>query len=326
MKTVLVVGGTGFLGFHAVQEFLRSGWKVTALGLPPGPPSDLFPEAVRVVLLDLERAADPELLELLRGQMALVFTAGLDDRHTPRRPAYPAFWRANVEVPERLLRLAERAGLQKAVVLGSYFAHFDRIWPDLRLAERHPYIRSRVEQERALTSIPGLETCVLELPYIFGALPVPGWKPLWEPLVRYVRSGRLLLYTKGGTACISARTAGRAVLAAAERGRAGACYPIGQENLSWPQMLARLARADGRRVRVVQLPTWIVRVGLWSVWLYHLLAGREGGLDPRYFGRLQTAATFLDPRSARQALGLETEPADLDAAFIETVSACRSEV
>lgn len=35
MQCVFVVGGTGFLGYHVIQEFLAKGWGVTALGLPP---------------------------------------------------------------------------------------------------------------------------------------------------------------------------------------------------------------------------------------------------------------------------------------------------
>jgi len=44
---------------------------------------------------------------------------------------------------------------------------------------------------------------------------------------------------KGGTACISARTVGRAFVAAVERDKAGKAYPICQENLTWTQMLSR---------------------------------------------------------------------------------------
>jgi nucleoside-diphosphate-sugar epimerase len=319
-KRVFVVGGTGFLGYHAIQEFLEKGWTATAVGLPPGPPPDLYPPAVKLVLQDLEQASDQALVSLLSGAQALVFAAGLDDRYTPRKPAYPAFRHANVEVPLRLLRLAQEAGVRRAVVLGSYFAHFHRLWPGLRLAERHPYIRSRVEQEQALTSIPGLDVCVLELPYIFGALPIPGWKPLWAPLVGYLRSSRTILYMHGGTACISARTVGRAILAAAERGEAGRCYPIGQENLTWSALLARLARADGRHLRVVTLPTVLVRAGLLGFWLYHEMQGKEGGLDPRYFAPLQTAETYIDPGESQAALGFE--PGDLEEAFAATIRAC----
>lgn len=321
MRRVFIAGGTGFLGYHAVQEFLAHGWGVTALGLPPAPPPDLYPTSVKVVLRAIEDASDEELLALLRGHEALVFAAGLDDRVVPEKPAYPKFHRANVEAPRRLFQLAMRAGVERAVVLGSYFAYFDRIWPEKKLAERHPYIRSRFEQEQALTSVPGLETCVLELPYIFGGLPAPGWKPLWAPLIGYLRSGRTIFYTRGGTACISAQTVGRAVVAAVERGKGGEFYPIGQENLTWPQMLNRLAAADGLPVRrVLTVPTWLVHLAAQFIHLSHALKGQEGGLNLRYFAPLQAAETYIDPDISRQAL--DYEPGDLDEAFRQTVEAC----
>jgi len=73
----------------------------------------------------------------------------------------------------RVLRLAKLVSIQRAIVLGSYFAHFTRIWPELGLAERLPYIRSRVEQEMSVISIPGMVVDVLELPYIFGGIHIP---------------------------------------------------------------------------------------------------------------------------------------------------------
>ncbi len=329
-KRVIVVGGTGFLGYHAIQEFLENGWGVTAVGLPPALPAEslaiasgqvLFPDSVKVVLQNLESLSDEELLDLLRGHDALVFAVGLDDRYTPRKPAYPKFYHANVEVPVRVLTLAQKAGIERAVVLGSYFAYFHRLWPDLKLAERHPYIRSRVEQEKAVTSIPGLDVNVLELPYIFGSMPVRGWKPLWTPLVKYIRSMKTIFYMKGGTTCITADAVGQAIVGAVERGQAGTCYPVGGENLMWTEMLTRLAAADGRQVHVVTLPTFLIKLGLMTVWLVDGLKGKESGLDYLHFAALQTANTFIDPEPSNRALGYD--PGGLDDAFRKTVKACQ---
>jgi nucleoside-diphosphate-sugar epimerase len=328
-KRVFVIGGTGFLGYHTIQEFLKNGWEATALGLPPAPSVDpsattswqaLYPATVKVILRDIDAASDDELFALLRGHEALVFAAGLDDRTTPKKPAYPKFFHANVEIPVRVLKLAKRAGVKHAVIFGSYFAHFHRLWPEMRLAEKHPYIRSRVEQERAVTSLPGMDVDVLELPYIFGTLPVPGWRPLWAPLVNYLRAAPLAFYMRGGTACIQAETVGKAAFGAIVRGHPSTFYPIGQENLTWSQMLTRLAVADGRQVRVVILPDWMLKIGLYAFRLIHELQGREGGLDPRHFAPLQTAQTYLDPEPSRQALGYET--GSLDEAFRKTAKAC----
>ena len=316
---VFVVGGTGFLGYHVVQSCLARGWQVTALGLPPAPAQ--LARGIKVLLQDFERTPDPALRRLLRGHDAVVFAAGMDERTTPARPAYPRLHKANVEDLARVLRLARDAGATRAVVLGSYFTYLDRAWPALRLAEQHPYIRSRVEQARAASAIPGLDGMVVELPYVFGALPVPGWEPLWTPLVRYIRRSPVVCYTAGGSACISAGVAGEAVAAAIERGKAGERYPIGQENLGWAQLLTRLARADGRTIRVVTVPTPFVRLGFGAVQFVHRLQGKEGGLDLPQFTAVQTAQAHIDPAPSRQALGYALD--DLDRAFRETVAAVR---
>ncbi len=320
-QRVFIGGGTGFLGYHATQEFLKKGWQVTVVGLPPTPPPDLYPDTVKVIIQDIEHLDDKELLQILQGHVAVVFAAGMDDRHTLKKPAYPAFQHANVEVPRRLLTLATQAGIRRAAILGSYFSHFNRAWPEFKLAEHHPYIRSRVTQERELVSIPGLEACVLELPYIFGSMPVPGWKPLWTPLIDYIRKTPVVFYMKGGSACTTAVTVGKAVVGAVERGAPGACYPICDENLTWTELLSRLARTAGRKVRVVNLPTWLIKIALYSVWLLHAIQGKEGGLDPRHFAHLQTSEAYLDPEPSRKALGYE--PGDLEQAFQETVATCK---
>lgn len=320
-KRVILVGGTGFLGYHAVMEFLKKDWDVTAVGLPPAPPPGVIPDPVKIVIRDLESLSDQELLNLLDGHDALVYAGGLDDRVTPRKPAYPKFHHANVEMPLHILNVAKHAGIRRVVVLGSYFTYFNRIWPNLKLAERHPYIRSRVEQENAVTSIPDLEVNVLELPYIFGSMPVPGWKPLWAPLVKYIRATSMIIYMKGGTACVTAEAVGRAIVGAVERGQPCVCYPIGGENLSWTEMLTRLAAADGREIRVVNLPTFLLKTALAFVLLAHLLEGKESGINVLHLASIQTANTFIDPEPSARALGYDI--GGLDDAFRKTVRACK---
>jgi dihydroflavonol-4-reductase len=317
-KRVFIVGGTGFLGQYAMQEFLDNGWEVTALGLPPAPPSGLFPASVNIITRDLDASSDADLVSLLLGHAAIVYAAGLDDRYTPKKPAYPKFFHANVEIPVRVLSLAKSAGISRAVVFGSYFAHFNRLWPELKLAERHPYIHSRVEQELAVTSLPGIDVIVLELPYIFGD--PHGRKPLWYPLVKYLRMMPVTFYMQGGTACITAKTVGKAAFKAIERNLVGNWYPIGQENLTWTEMLNRIALADKRKIKVLILPTWIIKLGMRAIWLLHNLQGKESGLNLSHFAQLQTARTFLDPQPSQAALGYQNS--SLDEAFQETVAAC----
>lgn len=36
----------------------------------------------------------------------------------------------NIDPVKRLMRLAKESGVRHTVILGSYFAHFNKIWPD----------------------------------------------------------------------------------------------------------------------------------------------------------------------------------------------------
>lgn len=83
-QKVFIVGGTGFLGYHAVRELLKRGHQVTILALPPLPAVGLFPAGVKIQLADLNTLTDDEVTNLLRGQDAVVYAAGADDRITPQ--------------------------------------------------------------------------------------------------------------------------------------------------------------------------------------------------------------------------------------------------
>ena len=318
-QKVLVVGGSGFLGIHAIRELCQRGHTVTSLGSSGFPPEQQEDAGVRTFKANLNHLDEAALLEVVQSHDSLVFAAGADDRLTPKRPCYPFFYQGNVANLEKLIRLGKPT-LKRVVVLGSYFTHFNRVWPHLRLAERHPYIRSRVEQQRVAfeTAGPEVAVCFLELPYIFGS--APGKIPLWKPLVGYIRSTPVVFYTQGGTACVAAQSVGQAIAGAVERAEGHRAYPIGDENLTWQQMLTRLAKVKGREIRVIGLPNALLQPVLKGLWLFRYWQGKESGLDPRHLLDLQAVNTFLDVADSQAVLGYTTGL--LDEAFKQTVEAC----
>jgi len=316
---VLILGGTGFIGYHATLELLGRGQTVTCVGLPPGPGPGVFPAETRFSLLDFDRLPDDKALALVSGHDAVVFCAGADDRALPRAPAVDFFRARNVAAAGRFFGLAARAGVKRGVLVGSYFTHFCRTRPEWQLAESHPYIRSRVEQaDAALAACEGrLSLAILELPWVFGSM--PGTRPLWTPLVRYVGRTPVLFFTRGGTAMTSVGLVAQAVASALERGVHGAAYTIVERNLTWAELLGRISELTGRKKRVVALPPGVVRPGAALLRLSHRLKGRESGLDPVEFVRFQLAETFVDPQPARAALGLAA--GDFDSALANAVRA-----
>ncbi len=319
-QKVVVVGGTGFLGYCAVKEFIRRGHSVTIVALPPLPEEGLFPKEVNITLANIDKLPDSGIIDILKGHDAIVFAAGADDRVIPKAPAYEFFYQANVLSCKRVLSLARQSGIRRGVILSSYFLYFDRIWPEEKLSEYHPYIRSRKEQAQQSmdASMPDLQLMILELPYIFGSM--PGRTPLWRPLIAYINSRYPLFYMRGGTNMIAVEHVGEAIVGAVEKGKGGHSYTVGDENLTWVEFLERILRILGRKKRIVILPTCLVRLMLRAVALQHRLRGRESGLDPFRFAAIQTRNTFFDPAPAAEELGYGR--GNLEEALKDTVEAC----
>lgn len=319
-RKIIIIGGTGFIGYHAVKEFIKRGYYVTVI-CRKNPKENLFTDdRVTIKKLDINSSSDEEILSILNGQDFMLYAAGVDDRVTPKAPAYDFFYKSNVESSRRIFTLARDARIKKAVILGSYFAYFNRIWPEMELSKKHPYIRSRVEQENEVLQVGGsMEVIVLELPYIFGS--TPGIIPLWKPLINYIASSLPLFYTKGGTNVISVTNVALAIAGAVENGEGGAIYTIGDENLSWNELLHKILDILGKRKRIITIPNFLAKAIMAILKLKHWLGDKEGGLEPIGFVELQTRNTFFN--SSDTAKLLKYNPGDIMSALLDTVKSSR---
>lgn len=306
---VLIIGGSGLLGTFAVQESLARGHEVTALARTARQPAS----GVRWIAGDITRMTEVELTDACRGQDAVVYALGIDDRAPHARPSYPVFFEDHVTVCTRVGRVAREVGVKKLVVYGSYFTHFDHTLPSLELAKHHPYVRSRCAQRDAVLALarPGFEAYVLELPYIIGSLPknVPPWTFLFSMLAGPVA----MFFTRGGTAAVTARQVAQASLGAIEGSAPGAAYALGGVNWTWLEWARRFFDAAGFTKRVWSLPSVVfVAFGVISGW-FLALRGLERGLAIGPFAKLQYSNAFVDPEPAQRALGYGHD--DYDAAM-----------
>lgn len=316
---VLIIGGTGFIGYHAALACLRRGHAVTATARNR-PAQGVLPDEVVFQPVDVNQIAETDLKRLLAGQDAVVYAAGVDTAKPHPNPAYDYFYRENVQPCVRLFAAAREVGVTRGVILGSYFNTLDRLRPEMRLPALHPYIRSRHAQaeESIRVAMPTLQVMILELPWIFGSMPA-GRASQWAGLVNYVRSPYPLFFTTGGTAAVSVKHVAEAVVGAIERGEGGQHYPIGEENLTWVELLGRLSRLAGRPKRVITVPTPIIRGALGMYQIILQVRGLESGLMPLPYATIQTSNMFFDPAPARAALGFGQ--GDLDHALQATIDA-----
>lgn len=243
-KRLLILGGTGFLGYYSTMEALKRGYEVGSISLNDVNLEGWYPKEVEVKFTDLFETPEDELVEMMKGYDYMIYSVGPDDRETPIAPSYDYFHRRLVVECAKCFRAAERAGIKKAVCFNSYFAYFARRNPELKLAEKHPYVRCRVEQAKLLNEQKKkMEVVILEFPYIFGTMPerMPIWKEVF--LDRYANGHKVIFFPKGKTTMIAVEHIAESAIGAIEYGKDGERYPVGDENQSFDFMLNTMTGA-----------------------------------------------------------------------------------
>ncbi len=319
---VLIIGGTGLLGSEGARALISRGHQVKTLALPPLPQGAPLPEEMEVTFGNFIQMPDEELLSHLKGCDGLVFAAGVDERLEGPPPIKAMFDRFNNLPLERLLSLAKSAGLRHAVICGSYFSHFAGAWPELKLAERHPYIKSRLEQEAMAFSFAdeSFSVGVLQIPYVFGAQ--PGRQPVWMFLVEIIRKMPLAtFYPSGGTTMVTARQVGEAMAEALTATQGGQAWPLGCVNMTWKDMLTLFHENMGMPRRpVITIPGWAFALGTRSRQNRLKKKGLETGLDYNHLADIMTREAFIDP--AVGCAPLKLPPEDMKAAIGDSVRQC----
>jgi nucleoside-diphosphate-sugar epimerase len=246
---VLVVGGTGLIGGDAALRLRALGHDVAIAARKPAPAGSGM-AALEFLPCDYLAGGLPR--EHLARFEALVFAAGNDIRHAPRGFDDATHWdRVNSEGVPRFFAQARDAGVRHAVNIGSFYPQAAP-----HLVEKIPYVRSRKRADDGVRALATADFRVMSVnaPWIVGTL--PGLNVgLNDALVRYAAGtlvpGPVFIPT-GGVNFMSARSLSEAVIGALARGRSGAAYLVGDENLSFEQFFAPFFRAAGRDVPPVR--------------------------------------------------------------------------
>lgn len=318
---VFMIGGTGLLGCEAARIFIEHGHEVTSVALPPLPEGAPIPEKMHLEFCNIYEKSDDEIKEYLKGMDCFVFAAGVDERVEFKAPVYDSYYKFNIAPLKRILPLCKEVGVKKAVVLGSYFSFLAKERPDMKLTEKHPYIRSRIDQEEVAFSFAddSFDVSVLELPYIFGTQ--PGRKPVWVILIEQLRRMDKLpctLYPAGGTAMLTVRQVGEVIVGAAEKSKGAKAWPISMYNLTWKEFLKIVydARGMGPDRKIISVKPWMMRMGLGSVVKDYEKRGVDSGIDPMGLPEIMDVNLFIPDRYAKE-LGATED--DIKAAIFDSI-------
>ncbi|MBG1261236.1 NAD-dependent epimerase/dehydratase family protein [Nostoc commune] len=291
---VLVIGGTGLIGWHAVLELCTRGHQVRILARRPPQEIALHDEITYVsgdyLQGDLSSAFD--------GIEGIIFAAGTDYRQVPRGSAWDFFRRTNVEIPASLFQQAEKAGVQRGVFVTSYY-HV--VAPEL--IPDHPYIHSRAESEEVALNAcgRGLNLSIIQPSWVIG-LGFARHLSLSGTYTKWVHSFAPLFGSPGGTNFVAATSLAHAIVTALESGKHGDRFLIGDENILWTDLLERFAHAAGRQGKVHTIPKGLIHGSATTTALFLRLLGYESGLELHKWSRFFTKELYFDPSPAQQVL------------------------
>jgi dihydroflavonol-4-reductase len=276
----LVTGGTGFIGSSVVRKLLARGDRVRVL-LRPGADTRLLAG------LDVERVEgdlrDPEAVGRAVAGCEIIFHVAAVYVLWSRDP--DALYASNVDGTRHLLAAAHRAGVRRVVhtssvgALGAPRGGVGTETTPVRLEDMvGHYKRSKFLAEREARAAAGRGVPVV---IVNPSTPVgPGDikpTPTGQIIVDFL-TGRMPAYVDTGLNFVDVEDVAAGHLLAAERGRVGEKYILGNRNMRLIEFLRLVAAVSGRPAPRLRLPVAAV---LPAAWVSQLVADRVTGRHPR---------------------------------------------
>jgi len=228
---VLIVGGAGFIGSHASLFFHDLGHEVTIMSRSAPKGTSRLND---LPFIPTDYINDDCGDGRLEGFDWLVFGAGNDLGNYPQDGSVSQadyFAKANIEALPRFFEHAKRAGIARAVYMGSFYSF---VAP--KSIETIPYVRSRHLSDEAVRAISCQEfnVCSCALPWIVGF--TPGLvNPHWEWLAKAAlgMADWPDFVPPGGGNYMTCRSVAQAMLGGLRRGESGKSYLVGDVNMTW---------------------------------------------------------------------------------------------
>jgi nucleoside-diphosphate-sugar epimerase len=301
MRTVLLTGGTGFLGGHVARALAREAWRVRAIARDLGRAQRLAADGVEIRPGDLSRTEDLESAAV--GCEAIVHVAGLVKART-----LEDYREVNRRGTETLLRAASKAAPGALFLFVSSQAAAGPVRDGRPVGESDParpiswYGLSKLEGEQAVARMWPGPWIILRPAVVYG----PQDRGL---LVLFRAAARGFLPVPGGRRRIQVIEAGDAAVAiarAASRpdlsGRTG--FLADPAPIAIADLCKALARLPSRRPLLVPIPDLSVRIAGWLETIVETLTRRSLPFNADKAREILAGDWLCDPLPMRTDLQL----------------------
>lgn len=261
---VLVTGGTGFLGSHAVAALLERGHEVKLLVRSP----DRIVAALRPHGIDEVPYAEGDVTDATAVEQAMegcdavlhaasVYSLDVRQADTIRR--------VNVAGTETVLAAGQKLGLDPIVYISTVLALLPPEDGEVLSPEssvKHPpgaYLETKADAERVARRFQddGAPVAIAYPSAIFGPRdPHFGESAM---IARDVLTGRSRFAPPGGLSIVDVRDVASALAAMFEPGRGARRYFLSGHNVPYGRIIDTFGEVTGRNIRYLSLPGWALR-------------------------------------------------------------------
>lgn len=308
---VLVTGAAGHLGAALVRELLDHGERVRAFVLPQDDVSVLNGMPIDVMTGNvLDRQA---LRTACAGVDTVYHLAGVISILPGRNPTMR---RVNVVGTANVARQARESGVRRMVYVSSIHA-LARPPRGTPITEDVPFdphnAAGEYDQTKAEASLAvlaevarGLDAVIICPTGIIGPYYSRGGSPMNRQLRSWMKPG-LHFTVNGQFDFVDVRDVARAMVRAAEKGRAGHAYIVRGERVSVGQLVELVAQATGRKSTTIRVPMWLAMGTAFFAPLHARLWHRPAAFT-RYALETLVSNSHISGEKTRRELGFLPRP------------------
>ena len=260
-----VTGGTGFVGANLIRLLLQQGHEVRALVRHNSSLENLKGLDIEIVEGDLNNS---NLFQQMSGCQVLFHVAA---QYSLWQSDRDLLYRSNVLGTRNVLACAREAGIDRTVYTSSvaaigvkqdgmadetYQSPVDKLVGDYKKSKYY------AEQEAVKAVQLGQDVVIVNPSTPIGAFDLKP-TPTGEIIVRFLQR-KMPFYVDTGLNLINVKDVAWGHLLALEKGRTGDRYILGNQNLTFKQLLAKLSQITGIPAPQYTIPYWIPLSVAWT--------------------------------------------------------------
>lgn len=309
---VFVTGGTGFVGANLVKLLRQQGYQVRVLVRANSCLDNLDLAEVEIVEGDLN---DTDLSRHLSGCRVLFHVAA---QYSLWQSDRDLLYRSNVLGTCNVLHAARQAGIERTVYTSSvaaigvgvngkavdetYQSPVDKLVGDYKKSKYY----GEIEAVKAVQQ--GQDIVIVNPSTPIGKLDRKP-TPTGEIILRFLQR-KMPFYVDTGLNLIDVQDVAWGHLLALEKGKTGDRYILGNQNLTFPQLLAKLASITGLSAPKYSLPYWLPYTVAWCDEKILTLLGKKPSLAIDGV-KMSRQKMFYDSTKAVGELGLPQSSVDV---------------